>query len=116
MSRAPSHVGKARFEVEWTSEAWAEVQSLPVFERRPIMRAVDDLRHEAEVETQNRKPLRKPLEELPEATWEIRIRGKYRLLYCVTDPIPENNKRCVQILRAIIKEREPTSEALRRQS
>jgi len=66
------------YRVNWAPEAWEEVHALAVFERRPIMRAADELAYHAEVETRNRKPLRRLLEELPAATWEVRIRSKYR--------------------------------------
>jgi Txe/YoeB family toxin of Txe-Axe toxin-antitoxin module len=104
-----------RYRVEWTEEAWAEVHLLKVFERRPVMQAAEELAHEAETETQNRKPLREPLEELPEATWEVRIQAKHRLLYCVYRVEEgENEQKTVEILRAIIKDRESTTGALRR--
>ena len=86
-----------------------------VFERRPVLQAADKLAHQAETESENRKPLREPLQDLPDATWEVRIQAKHRLLYCVyrVDE-SENQQKTVEILRAIIKERETTAEALRR--
>jgi len=58
-------------------EAWTEVHLLRVFERRAVMRAVDELSHQAELETRNRKPLRHPIAELPDATWEVRVPPRY---------------------------------------
>jgi hypothetical protein len=85
-----------------------------VFERRPVMRAADELAYQAEVETRNRKPLRRPLADLPDATWEVRIRSKHRLLYGIYRVIDdENEQKTVEILRAIIKEAETTENALR---
>jgi Txe/YoeB family toxin of Txe-Axe toxin-antitoxin module len=101
--------------VLWTEEAWAEVQALKVFERRPVMQAADELVHQAEIETGSRKPLEKPLTDLPEATWEVRIQAKHRLLYSVRPPEQDGAKqRIVEILRAIIKTRDTTEQALRR--
>ena len=78
------------------------------------MRVADELTHQAEVETRNRKHLHEPLVDLPEATWEARVRGKHRLLYrVVSGPASgEGNQQTVEILRAIIKRRETTSEVL----
>jgi len=106
----------ARYKVEWAPEAWAEVHALKVFERRPIMRAADELAYEAEVETRNRKPLRRPIDDLPAATWELRIRSKHRLLYGIYRVFEdEREQRIVEILRAIIKETESTEDSLRRE-
>ena len=102
-----------RYEVEWTAEAWVEVHLLRVFERRAVMRAVDELAHQAEVQTRNRKPLRHPLEELPAATWEVRVRSRHRLLYSVRIVAEGGTqRRTVEILRAIIKGTDTTERAL----
>lgn len=86
-----------------------------MFERRPIMRAADELAYQADVETRNRKPLRRPLEDLPAATWELRIRSRHRLLYGIYRVIEDEKEQgIVEILRAIIKENETTEKALRR--
>lgn len=80
------------------------------------MRAADDLAYQAEVETRNRKPLRRPLDDLPAATWELRVRSRYRLLYGIYRVIEdEKEQRIVEILRAIIKKTDTTDDALRRQ-
>jgi hypothetical protein len=89
------------FEVEWTSEAWTEVRALPPFERRSIMRAAAGLAGDAEVETGARNHLRAFAGGLPKATWEMRIRGGHRLLYCVADGVGEDSGRCVRILRLV---------------
>jgi hypothetical protein len=48
-------------------------------------------------------------------TWEVRIQAKHRLFYCVYRVQEgDNEQKTVEILRAIIKERETTAEALRR--
>ena len=55
------------------------------------------LGHEPGVETRNRKPLRQPLPELPEASWELRIHGDLRVLYWIVDT------KTVTVLRVILK-------------
>ena len=116
MARSTPPGSQARYRVLWNPEAWAEVNALSAFARRPVRHAVVDLRHQAEVETRNRKRLLEPLAELPDATWEVRVQGRYRLLYCVRRDIVEgvNIVPTVEILRAIIKGTETTSEVLRR--
>jgi hypothetical protein len=34
------------YEVRWTDEAWAEVNRLRTFERRPVIQAADELTHQ----------------------------------------------------------------------
>ena len=102
-----------QYDVEWTAEAWTEVHLLRVFERRAVMRAVDELADQAEVETRNRKPLSRPIAELPDATWEVRVRSRYRLLYGIRRTAEgETERRTVEILRAIIKGTDTTERAL----
>ena len=86
-----------RFEVEWTSEAWAEIRTLSASERRPVMEAAaklavgNDWRSTAAME-------------------EARVPGDHRLLYRVVDPLPAPGpvsgsvgaRRRVQILCAIV--------------
>ena len=104
------------YEVEWTAEAWTEVNLLRVFERRAVMRAVDELAHQAEVESRNRKPLRHPIAELPDATWEVRVRSNHRVLYAIRRMAEgETERRTVVILRAIIKGTDTTERALGKQ-
>jgi hypothetical protein len=100
--------GHRSYPIDWSDEAKANVQSIPVFERAAVIAAVDDLAHQAEIETRNRKPLRRALEDLPEAVWEVRVAGKYRVLYRVT---PEQT---VRILRVILKGTLPLEVALGR--
>lgn len=108
--------GVLRYKVEWTTEAWTEVHLLRVFERRAVMRAVDELSRQAEIDTRNRKPLRHPIAELPDATWEVRVRSRYRLLYRIRGPAEgETERRTVEILRAIIKGTETTERSLGKQ-
>jgi hypothetical protein len=101
-----------RFEVEWTSEAWSEVRALPPFERRSIMRAAAGLAGNAEVETDARNHPRALAGGLPKATWETRIRGGHRLLYCVADGIGEDSRRCVRILRLVSFQRDDRRSAI----
>jgi hypothetical protein len=79
------------------------------------MRAVDELAHQAEVETRNRKPLRHPIE-LPDATWEVRVRSRHRLIHGIRRVAEDQTeRRTVVILRAIIKGTETTERALGKQ-
>lgn len=115
MCRELGTVARPPYVVEWTEEAWAEVEELAVFERRAVLHAVEALRYQAETATRNRKPLSEPLQLLPEATWEVRVGGKFRVLYAVhAASEASEDQKTVEILRAIIKERETTAEALRR--
>jgi Txe/YoeB family toxin of Txe-Axe toxin-antitoxin module len=103
------------YKVEWATEALTEVQALRVFDRRAILQAAAELAHQAESETHNRKLLREPLEDLPEATWEVRVQARHRLLYAIYGVVEgENEQKTVQILRAIIKDRETTAQAVRK--
>jgi len=86
------------YELKWDEEAKAELGSLRAFDRRIILATIEQqLQHEAEVETTNRKTLLEPLEDLPEATWELRVHGDFRVLYQVT------GGQTVTILRVILK-------------
>jgi mRNA-degrading endonuclease RelE of RelBE toxin-antitoxin system len=80
-----------------------EFETFRAFDRPRIRRAVDELAEKAEVETTNRKPLREPLQLLPEATWEVRV-GPFRVLYRFDDGT-------VIVLRVILK-RGTTEESL----
>jgi mRNA-degrading endonuclease RelE of RelBE toxin-antitoxin system len=83
------------FSLEWAPQAKMELDTLRSFDRPAIRRAVDELQHQALVETTNRKPLQAALSALPDATWQIRV-GRHRVLYRVDD-------RTVRILRVILK-------------
>jgi Txe/YoeB family toxin of Txe-Axe toxin-antitoxin module len=102
------------YRIEWAPEAWAEVHALKVFERRSVMQAAEGLMRGAETETPNRKRLKEPLDEIPEATWEVRIQGKHRLFYCIGVVAGDKEQKTVRIMRAIIKNTETTAEALGR--
>ena len=41
--------------VEWTAAAEADLRELRTFDARPIVQAVEELRHQAEIRTRNRK-------------------------------------------------------------
>ena len=84
-------------EVEWSSEAWAELRTLPASERRPVMDAA------AQLAVAHRKPVR--------AIAEERIPGDHRLLYRIVGPLPSTvaapgpgeTRPRVQILAAIVQ-------------
>jgi mRNA-degrading endonuclease RelE of RelBE toxin-antitoxin system len=86
------------YELVWDEEAEAELAALTAFRRKILVDAVEgQLRHQPDVETRNRKPLREPLPEVPEAAWELRVQGEHRVLYRIADA------RTVRVLRAILK-------------
>jgi hypothetical protein len=89
-------------EVEWTSEAWAELLVLPARKRRSVMEAAGALGGLAEVASRGRRPLDGRQGEAPEPIWEARLRGGHRLLYGVTAPARDGGRRCAWILRVII--------------
>lgn len=95
------------FEVELSEAAKADLRLVPMFRRRPIFVALERLRQEAVIETLHRKPLAQPLDELPDANWELRI-GDYRAFYAVGE---EQN---VTVLRVIFKGSTTTPDALGR--
>jgi mRNA-degrading endonuclease RelE of RelBE toxin-antitoxin system len=96
------------YELVWDEAAKAEIAALSAFMRRIIVAAVDDqLRHEPDVETRNRKPLREPVDELPEVSWELRVRD-HRVLYWLPD------RQTVTVLRVILKGTESLTDATRR--
>ena len=85
------------FEIVWDEEAKAELAALRAFQRKVVVATVErQLRHQPEIETRNRKPLREPLDGLPEESWELRIRGDFRVLYWIAG-------RRVVVLRVILK-------------
>jgi mRNA-degrading endonuclease RelE of RelBE toxin-antitoxin system len=92
------------YEIRWSDKAWADLEALPAFERRRVARAVDDLIHQAEIETRNRKRLRGRLGALTDAEWSLRI-GDLRVLYRIVD------ERIVQILRVVFKGTAATDDA-----
>lgn len=95
------------YEIEWSEEAKSDLEQVPVFRLGGIVKAVEELAHHALIETRNRKPLAQPLEDLAEATWEVRV-GEYRVFYSVPD------EQTVRILRAILKGARTTADAVAR--
>jgi len=87
------------FEVEWSSEAWAELRTLPASERGPVMEAARELAAGG----------RNPHQERGGMIAEERIDGGHRLLYRIVDPWPSPSsrrgrlRRRVQILGAIVE-------------
>jgi hypothetical protein len=75
MSRMPSRKPSVRFEVEWASEAWAEIRTLSAPERRPVMEAAAKLAAGKDQKSSA-------------AMEEARIAGDHRLLYRVAAPLP----------------------------
>jgi hypothetical protein len=104
------------YRLEWTAAAEADLGELRTFDARPIVQAVEELRQQAETRTRNRKPLDEPIEQLPEASWEVRV-GDHRVFYDVRaeepDDVPpaEESKprKTVRVLRVILKGRHTTS-------
>ena len=71
----------ARYYIEVTEEAQADLQYYTAFERKIITSEIRvQLSDQPLDETKNRKPLR----ESPIATWELRI-GKFRVFYDVDE-------------------------------
>ena len=77
----------AVFQIEVNEDAAAEIAELPAFVRKQVIQAIPtQLRHQPNVPTRNRKPLRgliPPWEHL-EPTWEIRV-GNHRVFYDVDE-------------------------------
>jgi mRNA-degrading endonuclease RelE of RelBE toxin-antitoxin system len=92
------------YALEWDPAAQQEFDELRPFDARPILKAIRALRYEAEHETRNRRPLRRPLRSVPDASWELRV-GDHRVLYAV------QKHRIVRVLRVIFKGRLPMDEA-----
>ena len=103
------------YEIEWHPDAEAEVDGLRAFDARPIFEAIEELKQQAEVKTRLRKELREPLEELPDASWQVTV-GEHRVLYQVkvAESGDESAPRTVRILRVILKGRKTTSQAVGR--
>jgi mRNA-degrading endonuclease RelE of RelBE toxin-antitoxin system len=95
------------YEIEWSAEATADLAEVPVFYRGQILIALERLCYQAEMATRHRKPLREPIEEIPEAAWEVRV-GEYRGLYRIKEG------RTVRILRVILKGRRTALAAVMR--
>jgi mRNA-degrading endonuclease RelE of RelBE toxin-antitoxin system len=108
-------VSTGPYNIEWAPRAAAEFDQLRAFEAKAIHRAIEWLAYQAETRTRNRKPLGEPLEDLPEASWELRIRA-YRVFYEVRPggASASMNPKTVRILRVILKGRQSTREAVSR--
>jgi mRNA-degrading endonuclease RelE of RelBE toxin-antitoxin system len=93
--------------IQWSNAAKADLRLIPVFRRRPISTAVGLLVDQSKIETQNRKPLALPMEDLPNGTWEARV-GDHRIFYWHEDD------ETVTILRVILKGTSRTADAIAR--
>jgi mRNA-degrading endonuclease RelE of RelBE toxin-antitoxin system len=94
------------YRIVWDEDAKSELRRLRAFHRKIVVMAIEvQLRHEAEIETANRKQLREPLHDLPRATWELRVAGEHRILYLV------DQDKTITILRVILKGRQTTADA-----
>jgi hypothetical protein len=78
MSTMPPRKPTVRLEVEWSSEAWAELRTLPASERRPVMEAAARLA----------VGQRKPVSAVVNAIVEVGKQGAHELLYRVVGPLP----------------------------
>jgi hypothetical protein len=101
MPPMPPRKPSVRFEVEWTSEAWAEIRTLSALERRPVMDAAAKLAGDAGKLSNAWK--------LSATIQEVRTAGDHRLLYRVVALLPASPPRGavgararVQILCAIV--------------
>lgn len=86
------------YSLQWEPKAEREFDDLRPFEVRPILKAIRELRYQAEGETRNRRSLRRAIKSAPEASWELRV-GDHRVLYDV------QKHRIVRVLRVIVKGR-----------
>jgi hypothetical protein len=77
------------FEVEWTSEAWSAIRTVPVFERAAVIRAAAEL---AERPGVARRPRR----------WRVRRGPGYRLLYWIGEPADKGRHAALWLLRATV--------------
>ncbi|MDJ1172243.1 type II toxin-antitoxin system RelE/ParE family toxin [Roseofilum sp. BLCC_M154] len=69
------------FELEFTPDAWEHLQGFTARDRNIILEAIStQLCYEPNLETRNRKPL----QDNPLATWELRV-GKFRVFYDIED-------------------------------
>jgi hypothetical protein len=97
------------YDLVWDEEAKSELAALGSFRRKIVVDVVErQLRYQPEVETRNWKPLRDPLPEVPEASWELRVQGDTRVLYWIAD------HRTVGVLRVILKGTSPLGDSLGR--
>ena len=92
------------YAIEWSEEAKMDIRRISAVHRGPIIAAIERLCSQAELEARNRRPLLQPLDELPEATWEVRI-GDYRGLCRRIRAV------CAPFIRVIFKGANTTSES-----
>jgi hypothetical protein len=98
MSTMPPRKSTVRFEVEWSSEAWAELRTLPASERQSVMAAAARLAVSR----------RKPVNAIVNLIVEMGREGSHQLLYRIVDPAPSSLLRPVglrpraQILCALV--------------
>ena len=95
------------YEIAWSEASRADLKALPAFWRRRVAAAVEQLVHQAEIETRNRKRLRQAPQGFWDAEWNLRV-GDLRVLYRVIDG------RIAQVLRVILKGTATTDDALKR--
>jgi mRNA-degrading endonuclease RelE of RelBE toxin-antitoxin system len=89
------------FVIEYSPDAEDHLRALTARQRSAVLDEVDEqLSHEADVETRNRKPMRPN----PVAPWELRI-GDFRVYYNVEyDPVAKVLIRAVGIkIRSIVR-------------
>jgi len=102
------------YKIEWDAWALGEFDRLRAFEANGVERAIDLLEYQAEIETRNRKPLDEHLDEIPQASWELRV-GAHRVFYDVRSGEDDPSKtKTVRILRVIFKGRQTTQDAVGR--
>jgi hypothetical protein len=95
------------YEIEWSEEARADMHDVPPFVRGALRAEILRLRFQALFETKNRRPLKHPIAELPDAQWQSRV-DAYRILYRVI------GTERVRVLRVILKGSLTTADALKR--
>ena len=95
------------YDIDWSDDAKADMELVPIFHRRKVFTAVKRLRHDALTETLQRKALTAPLDDFPDASWRVRI-GPYRAYYRV------DQGQTVVILRVILKGSSTTADAVAR--
>src|SRR6266487_4663927 len=93
----------SRYFIEWDPAAQRDVEDLRPFDARRIVRAIRELRYQAEVQAKHRKPLLARIPAVPDASWELRI-GDLRAFYEV------RRDGIVRVLRVILKGRRTTDE------
>ena len=96
--------------VELSPEAQADMRQVRSFHRPAIYKALAELSHQAAVETRHRKPLPAPLADLPDVSWEVRVRD-YRALYAIKEG-DEQQEQTVRVVRVILKGTATTQDAM----